>query len=496
MAYLYQRPGTTKWWCRIKIGGKWHGKPTPYAVASDPKGKLALRYANALERGAQDRDANALASTTALTVRAFATPWIETRKAADLDWKNDNSRLQHHVLRVIGDMPIADVRAKHVADLVHRWRYTTKLAQRTVYNIYSTIAAMFRDAAIQGVIEQSPCILTKAQLGPLVDSDPEWRHGALFTRDEAEIMISHPDIPFDRRLYYAFGLLAGLRPGEIAALRVRHYEPSIEPLGRLTVALALNTRKGTIKGTKTGATRRVPVHPTLAAMLAEWLLSGWAEMMGRKPDEPGPGPDDLLLPLPPHAVKRRRSRKGEPIRTGDYAGKRWREEDLVMLGWRGRELYDTKSTFITLAIEDGADENVIRERVTHAKPRRNAFDGYDRADHWQRTCGEVAKLRITKRRVTGRVTVLATARKQRAELVEAAGVEISWDVTETERLLHDQELGVRGDPTSSVVIWWSRAERGQSARGGELTRSASSRSLVLIGRPSSCRAARAPWAWP
>jgi len=35
----------------------------------------------------------------------------------------------------------------------------------------------------------------------------------------------------------------------------------------------------------------------------------------------------------------------------------------------------------------------------------------------------------------------------------AEGAEISWDVNETERLLHDQELGVLGDPTSSVVIW-------------------------------------------
>jgi hypothetical protein len=53
-------------------------------------------------------------------------------------------------------------------------------------------------------------------------------------------------------------------------------------------------------------------------------------------------------------------------------------------------------------------------------------------------------------------------------MVEAAGVEISQDVKQTERLLHDQELGVLGDPTASLVIWWSRAERGQSVRPGIL----------------------------
>ncbi|HET9625886.1 MAG TPA: hypothetical protein VFP84_31210, partial [Kofleriaceae bacterium] len=123
------------------------------------------------------------------------------------------------------------------------------------------IAAMFRDAAIEGKIEQTPCILTKHQLGPLVDSDPEWRAGAVFMRDEAEQMISDVRIPADRRVVYAFGLLAGLRPGESAAVRWRHYNASTAPLGKLTIAVAFNSRKNKVKGTKTEAVRYVPVHP-------------------------------------------------------------------------------------------------------------------------------------------------------------------------------------------------------------------------------------------
>jgi hypothetical protein len=101
-----------------------------------------------------------------------------------------------------------------------------------------------------------------------------------------------------------------------------------------------------------------------------------------------------MLPLPPAAAKVRHSRKGEPIRTGDYMGKCWRERDLKMLGWRDRELYATKSTFITFAIEDGAKPDIIRDRVTHTKSKRDAFTGYDRGPHWIETCGEVAKLNI------------------------------------------------------------------------------------------------------
>ena len=391
MAYLVKRGNV--WWYRVKENGKWDGHPTEFKV-SDPTGE---RNAKRLAKRAQDR-INARVTTGApsgpLTVKRYALDtWIVKRQEADLDWKNDRSRLEHHVFSVIGDMNIADVRAKQIADLVHRWRFVTKLAQRTVYNVYSTVTAMFRDAAIDGEIDQTPCILTNDRLGPLVDSDPEWRDGAKYTRDEAETIISDERVPFDRRVFYAFMLLGGLRPGEIAVLRWRNLDASVEPLGKLTVSLALNTRKMSIKGTKTGAVRHVPTHATLAAMLAEWKLSGWAEMMGRMPE-----PDDLIIPLPPADAKARRSREGEPIRTGDYAGKKWREVDRPMLGIREREMYAMKATFITLCGEDGAEREAIK-RITHAKVKRDAYDGYDRASHWLETCEAIAKLRIARKRI-------------------------------------------------------------------------------------------------
>lgn len=423
MAYTYQRKGSPFWWYRIKDPAtkEWLSEKSTFRVA-DPHGRRnAKRLADTDQRKMDEaRRGDPNAAIGAPTVRAYAlTTWIKMREASDLDWKTDLGRLKHHILPTIGDMPIANVRAPQIADLIHKLRSDgepeDRPAQRTIYNIYSVLSAMFRDAQIGGLIDASPCVLTRRQLGPLTDKDPEWRASAIFTRNEAEVLISDDRIPFDRRLYYAFGLLAGLRPGEIAALRVRHYESTVEPLGRLTVALAHNTRKNRTKSTKTNATRIVPVHPTLAAILGEWLLSGYEAMTGKRPE-----PDDLLLPLPPDAARARRHRTGEPIRTGDYAGKRWREEDLPMLGWRAREMYAGKSTFITLAIEDGANPDVIRQRVTHAKARRNAFDGYDRGAHWNETSVEVSKLRLARRHVTNRVTVVDFSSRK---LVEAAGIE-------------------------------------------------------------------------
>jgi hypothetical protein len=39
-------------------------------------------------------------------------------------------------------------------------------------------------------------------------------------------------------------------------------------------------------------------------------------------DGRAPGPDDLIVPLPPDAAASRRSRTGEPYRGHDYSGKR------------------------------------------------------------------------------------------------------------------------------------------------------------------------------
>jgi len=46
-------------------------------------------------------------------------------------------------------------------------------------------------------------------------------------------------------------------------------------------------------------------------------------------------------------------------------------------------------------LDDGADEDVIKNRVTHTKKSRDAFSGYNHGLQWQITCTEVAKLKIS-----------------------------------------------------------------------------------------------------
>jgi integrase len=389
MMGVYRRG--SKLWIRFRdAAGKWRDSSTGFDVGQEELAQVM--HDETVARIAATTRTVKHAPARGLTVRGFVAEWLPKRRERGLDWKADEGRLNRHVLPHVGDLPIAEARARHLVDMFHKLRTDPKLnlAPRSIYNIYSVVSAVFRDAKLADLIQQSPCVLDERHLGPLIDKDPEWRSTAVFTHEEVETIISDARIPPDRQMAYAIELLAGVRPGEGSALRWRHYDPTVRPLGKLLVAKSYSTRVGE-KTTKTDAVKHVPVHPTLAAMLAEWKLGGWAAMMGR-----APGPDDLIVPLPPEAAERRYKRKGEPFRTTYYSGKCWRKDDLPALGWRHRRHYDMRATFITLAIDDGADPDVLETRVTHTRKSRGAFDGYNRGLQWERTCAEVSKLRITR----------------------------------------------------------------------------------------------------
>src|SRR6266849_4869953 len=79
--------------------------------------------------------------------------------------------------------------------------------------------------------------------------------------------------------------------GPAAALRWRTYDATTNRMGRLLVASSFNRKKKLEKPVKAERPREVPVHHTLAKVLASWKLGGWERLMGRPPT-----PDDLLIP--------------------------------------------------------------------------------------------------------------------------------------------------------------------------------------------------------
>jgi integrase len=232
------------------------------------------------------------------------------------------------------------------------------------------------------LIDTSPCILGKNELGTISDKDTDWRSTAKFDRDEYESLISDVRVPQDRRVLYGLLGLGMLRHGEAAGLRWKNVQVEHRPLGRLVIATSYNLGR-----TKTRRDRWMPIHPALAALLAEWKLSGWVREFGRLP-----GPDDLVVPHTQPTNRGPRVQFGG-MRSDHDSYKRLRL-DCTALVLRHRRIHDLRRTGITLAREDGAQKDTLR-----ASTHGGAMDIMDvyTSMGWPALCAEVAKILVRRR---------------------------------------------------------------------------------------------------
>lgn len=387
---VYLPAGRTVLWLRIRTGGRWRGVPTPYPPT--PEGQAdAERMLAAMRTRLQAEEAAAGPGAPGpLTVERWASTWLGDRR----DPYYDRIHLRLHVLPAVGHLLLRDLEPRHLLDLVQGWM-KAGAPPRTVRNRYSTIRAMCRDAAVRGLIPSTPAILAApAHLPTVEDADPEWRSGAVLARAEWEALLA-ADVGADQLVAWSLLALAGLRHGELAALRWRHYDPDREPLGSLLVA-----RSGGNARTKTGRPRVVPVLPLLAARLAEWRLHGWEAMHGRPPQ-----PDDLLVPRAPW-----RGRPGLGLRRAKSSDLRRLHAWLASRGWRERRTHDLRRTWISLCLSDGADRETLHW-ASHGRPG-DVLGLYTEIE-WGRLCAEVGRLRVP--RLAGGKVLALRGRKRRAD---------------------------------------------------------------------------------
>lgn len=373
----YKRGDSQFWWIGfVDVDGEWEYRST--GVTDKRLAQRALEQIEAaIAKGAKPADTS--------TVLAWAEEWKKHRTGwnAKPEWRQQ----QRHVLPELGAMKIADVRPKHIRDVVRRLK-AKGLAPRTIKNIWWVMSSMFSDAIVEELIETSPCVLKKKDRpAPARDKDRTWRKSAVYSRAEVELLISSELVPIDRRVAWALNFGGLGRLGELSALRWRHYDEGRGPLGCLTVESSYTRVNKVEKATKTEVAREVPVHPTLAAILAEWRLHGWFATFGRHPK-----PSDLVLP----------NRAGRHITDNNlYMG---RQHDFEALGIRPRTWHDGRRTFISLGQADGARRDVLKA-ITHNPGE--VMDGYT-VFPWPTLCEAVACLKLERR--SGALRVLPTVR--------------------------------------------------------------------------------------
>jgi integrase len=384
------------------------------------------------------------------TLTTFVPIWLDELVADDPDHvsaKDYAAIMRIHVLPVIGHLRLTAITVESLKTVLRHIKRTVK-AERTRRRIWRVLVQVLIAAETHDppLIPASPHRRVKDHLIPQnEDSDPEWRNLAVFTEEEAGVLVFDERVRPDRRIYYALLYFLGTRQGEASALRLRAWtrgKPGDEALGEMLVAWSYNSELRLLKKTKTGITRIVPVHPLLAELLHEWLRpgGGWARMFGRNP-----GPDDFIAPS---TQKQTRPRH----RSAVYAG--W-NTDLAAVGLRHRRMHDTRATYIALLIDHGASETLV-DFTTHGVPggsSSKAFQVYKRRPGWLRLCGEIMKLPIARPTLPAEVLPL-----RKIAGLEASNLQDTYAAREPE-----QSSVVRPTTTSSPC---SELPMGKQGTGG------------------------------
>lgn len=376
MGSIYKRGDSPFWWVQWSIPGtkKRTQKATPFRH-DDPAGeKQARATLEAIERKvAQERKISA--GGTVLTVAVYAASWLAglKRRGVKTAYKYDQ-RLRDFVLPALGDRELSLLSDDDLATFVTETLPDTGLAPRTQHHIVSMLGQMLRPALRKGLTRADLESVPKEERPKIRDADPMWRKLAVFSREEVELIISSPALSERNRTLWAILFLAGVRIGEALDLRWDRYDPRAPALGRLTVATSYDTRTRELGATKTETVREVPVHPTLAAVLAEWKVGGWERHTGRAPK-----PGDLIMP-------NAQGLHWSATRTWDVF-----QEDLAKLELRPRRQHDARRTFISLALADGASRDLL-PWITHGR-KGDVMSSYT-TPPWDALCSTVSRLQI------------------------------------------------------------------------------------------------------
>ena len=191
-------------------------------------------------------DARAL---TDPTLTEYAARYFADRKTRNN--VTDSKFVTNHVLPLLGDRPMRDIRIDEVRDVFGNGGALVRkgLSNKSVCNGYGLLRTMFGRAIrddkertdranqklgegekVARVMIDSPCMLRGDELPNKDVLGKRSRKPGAYRRDEVVALLTRREIPPDRRIFNALMLLTGMRHGEAAGLRWRTIDESSRPL--------------------------------------------------------------------------------------------------------------------------------------------------------------------------------------------------------------------------------------------------------------------------
>ncbi|GEP40597.1 site-specific integrase [Nocardioides psychrotolerans] len=269
-----------------------------------------------------------------VTFGAYAAAWqarqvhrANTRAAVD-------SALRVHALPIFGNRPMASIRPSEIQAWVQH--LSTKVAPSTVQVTYQHLRAVFRAAADDRVIAQSPC---RRITLPLVE------HPQILLLETSAVLELEAAMPARWRAIVLLMAGTGLRPGEAAGLTVDRVDFLRRTL-RVDRQLML-TWPPTFGPPKTKASyRTIPLPQTVVDALAAHLADFPAGDQGAIFTEPGGGL--LYRDHVTRAFRKAVNATSAPVKT---------------------RLHDLRHYYASLLIRHGESVKVVQARLGHGSAK-------------------------------------------------------------------------------------------------------------------------------
>jgi integrase len=221
------------------------------------------------------------------TLDELAAPWLERRRVTNSSGAEDAGRWRNHIAPTLGHLRPDEVDAAAIRSLVES--KLGELAPGTIRICVAILSSLYEDLLERHLAQRNPARHLPKSILRLMrsDHDPETVPFLERLEDVRRVYLRLADEDEGIAVAFAIGALAGLRTGEVFALRWT----SVDLAGRRIVV-----SEGGKRGTKDRDARVVPILDPLQAVLEPWRLA-----------HPGPGPV-----VPPMRCDGERIDKGTP----------------------------------------------------------------------------------------------------------------------------------------------------------------------------------------
>ena len=334
--------------CRSREGGRCNCKPSYEAWVYLKREKRKLRKSFPTQAAAKSWRSDALAaasrgrlrSPAPVTVAQAAEELIHGMREGSIPTRSGarykpaairvyEIALRRHVLPELGDVRLSDVRRADVQELADRLT-AAGAAASTVQNALDPLRVIYRRAIRRDLVAVDP---TRG----LELRRPTGRRERIASPDEARALLEA--LPEEDRALWATALYAGLRRGELRALRW----PDVDLEQRvIRVERGWDDQQGEQVGKSRAARRTVPLIARLTPILLAHRLAtrrcGEALVFGVTAERP----------FEPTTVRRRALRS-------------WREAGLEPIG-----LHEARHTFASLMIAAGGNAKALSQIMGHS----------------------------------------------------------------------------------------------------------------------------------